>query len=428
MKYTLGAFVGVVIFTVVIDFLLYRLILEDETKQRGHFSFPLGTFWFFSISSIYILLFSGLFALIKTTSTPSIYVAFQWTLSSYLLIYLPKAFYYIGYKLTHRAIKVKAKFSSDGKIKKMNDGRYPNITRKKFLSQVGIIVASAPFISLLFGMINGRFSFSKRYSKLSFPNLPENFDGLKIVQISDLHLGSLNSNYEEMEEAVRLINDEHPDLICFTGDLVNNFYEETIGWEKVFTKLKARIGKYSILGNHDYGDYSKWPSIEAKKDNLKAIKDAHKRLGFKLLNNSSQLLEQNGDMIALTGVENWGHPPFPQYGDLKKASEGTETAPFKLLLTHDPDHWDHEVKTLYDHDLTLSGHTHGMQFGIEFKNFQWSPAKYKFRRWAGVYNEGKQFLYVNRGLGYLGMPARVGMPPEITIIELTRGPISSEPM
>jgi len=428
MKYSISAFVGFILLTVIIDFLLHRLIHSDEKKQIGYYSFPFGTFWFYSVPTLFIFLFSGIFTLIKTTSTAQLYVSFQWLLTAYLLIYLPKLFYYLGYKLTHRAIKVKDKFAPNGKIKTMNAGRYPNITRKKFLSQVGIFIASAPFISLLFGVIKGRFSFSKRYSKLSFPNLPAAFDGLKIVQISDLHLGSLNSNYQEMEEAVRLINNEHPDLICFTGDLVNNFYEETLGWENVFNQLNARIGKFSILGNHDYGDYSKWPSKQAKQDNLQRIKNAHKRLGFDLLNNRSQILELNGDKIALTGVENWGHPPFPQYGDLKKASEGTQHLPFKLLLSHDPDHWDYEVKGKYDHDLTLSGHTHGMQFGIEFKDFQWSPAKYKFRRWAGLYSENNQFLYVNRGLGYLGMPARVGMPPEITILELTRGPICNEPM
>jgi len=428
MKYTLGAFVGVVVFTVVLDFLLHRLIHNDEDKQVGYFSFPLGTLWFYIVPSFYILSFGGLLSIIKTTNNADTYLYFQWLIFSYMLIYLPKLFYYVGYKLTHRAIKVKNKFSSDGKIKKMNDGRYPVITRKKFLSQVGIFMASAPFISLLFGFVKGRFAFSKRYTKLSFPNLPEAFEGIKIVQISDLHLGSLNSNYEEMEEAVRLINEEHPDLICFTGDLVNNFYEETIGWEKVFTKLNARLGKYSVLGNHDYGNYTKWDRPQDKANNLKGIKHAHERLGFKLLNNASQSIELNGDKIAVTGVENWGHPPFPQYGDLHKANKGTDQIPFKLLLSHDPDHWDAEVTKKFDHDLTLSGHTHGMQFGIEFKNFQWSPAKYKFKRWAGLYNQDNQYLYVNRGLGYLGMPARVGMPPEITIIELTRGTIGTDPM
>ena len=419
---------GFVIFTILIDFLLHRLIHNNSEKRIGHFAFPLGSFWFYSIPTIFIFAFSTIFASIKYAQSASIYVTFQWLLVAYLAIYIPKAVYYLAYKITHRAIKIKSKFSSKGKIKKMNDGRYPSISRKKFLSQVGIVMASLPFVSLLFGVMKGRFAFSKRYTKLSFPNLPEAFDGIKIVQISDLHLGSLNSNYKEMEEAVRLINDEHPDLICFTGDLVNNFYEETIGWESVFSKLNARIGKFSILGNHDYGDYSKWPNNKEKEANLNNIKLAHKRLGFNLLNNQSQILESNGDKMVVTGVENWGHPPFPQYGDLKKATKGTEEVPFKLLLSHDPDHWDAEVTSKFDHDLTLAGHTHGMQFGIEFKNFQWSPAKYKFRRWAGLYNQGNQFLYVNRGLGYLGMPARVGMPPEITIIELTRGPIGNDPM
>ncbi|MCU4177188.1 metallophosphoesterase [Carboxylicivirga sp. N1Y90] len=428
MKYTLWAFVGVTILTLLIDYLLFRLVIQKRQKQSAHFSFPFGAFWHFGMTAVFILSFAILYFLIPLASSSSVYVFFQWMMTVYLLIYIPKTFYYLSYKIIGRFHKVLDKFSEDGKIKKMNDGRYPTISRKKFLSQVGIVVASAPFISLLFGVIKGRFSFAKKYTKLSFPNLPNSFEGLKIVQISDLHLGSLNSNYREMEEAVELINAEHPDIICFTGDLVNNFYEETIGWEKVFSKLKAPLGKFSILGNHDYGDYSKWPSSEAKANNLKGIKEAHGRLGFKLLNNQSSLIDINGESIAIAGVENWGHPPFPRYGNLELASLGTEKAPFKMLLSHDPDHWDAEVTTESDFDLTLAGHTHGMQLGFEYKGFQWSPAKYKFKRWSGLYKEGQQYLYVNRGLGYLGMPARVGMPPEITIIELTKGPIGNDPM
>ncbi len=428
MKYTLWAFVGVTIFTLLVDFLLHRLILKHRDNHPSRFSFPFGAFWHYSIASLFIIAFGSLYALIPIAQSSFTYVVFQWIMTLYLLVYSSKVFFFLGYKITGRAQKVKSKFTDKGQIKKMNDGRYPRITRKKFLSQVGIITASLPFVSLLFGVMKGRFAFSKRYSKLSFPNLPDSFDGLKIVQISDLHLGSLNSNYQEMEEAVALINAEHPDIVCFTGDLVNNFYEETIGWEKVFSKLNAPLGKYSILGNHDYGDYSKWPSEKAKTDNLKGIKEAHERLGFKLLNNDSATLEINGEQIAMSGVENWGHPPFPRYGNLDQAYVGTENMPFKILMSHDPDHWDAEVIHNSDYDLTLAGHTHGMQFGFDFKGFQWSPAKYKFKRWSGLYQEGNQFLYVNRGLGYLGMPARVGMPPEITILELTKGPISNDPM
>ncbi len=428
MRFTLWAYVGLIIYTLLIDFLLYRYIIKDESEHPPHFSFPKGAFWHYSIASLYILTFGIMYALVPTAETYSTYVFFQWLTISYLLIYIPKFVYYITVKIIGRYHKVKTKFHPNGKIKTMNEGRYPRISRKKFINQMGIITASAPFFSLLFGVIKGRFNFSKKYTKLSFPNLPQSFEGIKIVQISDLHLGSLNSNYQEMEEAVELINAENPDIIFFTGDLVNNFYEETIGWEKVFTKLNARLGKYSIMGNHDYGDYSKWPSDEAKAENLRGIMNAHQRLGFELLNNQSITIEYNSDKIAVSGVENWGHPPFPRYGDLDKAMEGIEDIPFKILMSHDPDHWDAEVLPKSDFDLTLAGHTHGMQFGFEYKGFQWSPAKYKFKRWAGLYQQGKQFLYVNRGLGYLGMPARVGMPPEITIIELTKGPIDNSPM
>lgn len=428
MKYTVEAFIGLALFSLLVDYFLYKLIQEQRDESPSHFTFPFGSFWFYSIPSIFIVLFVVYLAIIPAATGPAVYVQFQWLLTSYLLIYLPKFFYVVGYRLTHRVVKVKAKFTPEGKFKTMNDGRYPKITRKKFLSQIGIMMASAPFVSLLFGVMKGRFNFSTKYTKLTFPNLPDAFDGLKIVQISDIHLGSLNSNYKEMETAVEIINAEKPDVICFTGDLVNNFYEETLGWERVFGKLKAPLGKFSIMGNHDYGDYSHWNSVAEKEVNLKGIIDAHERLGFQILNNASTVIERNGDQLAVVGVENWGHPPFPQYGDLAKAGKGVEEVPFKLLLSHDPDHWDAEVVGKTDYDLMLAGHTHGMQFGIEYKNFQWSPAKYKFKQWSGLYKRENQFLYVNRGLGFLGMPARVGMPPEITVIELAKGLVSNEPM
>ena len=301
---------------------------------------------------------------------------------------------------------------------KINNGRYPRMSRKKFLSQVGIVMASAPFVSIMFGVLKGRFAFDITRTRIPFNNLPKAFNGLKIVQISDLHLGSLNSNYSEIEKVIDMINSEKPDIIFFTGDLVNNFQEETIGWDSIFRKLKAPLGKFSILGNHDYGNYSKWKSKDEKKANFEGIKKAHERFDFKLLCNESSVISSNGERLAIVGVENWGHPPFPKYGDLEAAGKNVQDIPFKILLTHDPDHWDAEVTKKKTYNLTLAGHTHGMQFGVRYKNFQWSPAKYKFRRWAGLYHSGNQYLYVNRGLGYLGMPARVGMPPEISVIEL----------
>jgi predicted MPP superfamily phosphohydrolase len=364
----------------------------------------------------------------------SVYKAFSLFLTLFLLIYLPKITYLLVYG-TGRLLNIRAlpssqpeQVSEQRQEKPVRKRHYPPFSRRKFLSQVGIVMATAPFITLLFGVLKGRYAFYSQHVRLSFPNLPEAFDGLRVVQISDLHLGSFGSNRAPLQEAIELINNEHPDLILFTGDLVNNFAGETNGWDDVFKALKAPLGMYSILGNHDYGDYSKWPSVARKEANFRAIVSANERFGFRVLRNQSVMIEKEGQQLALSGVENWGRPPFPQYGDLSKTWQEVAQKPFKILMTHDPDHWEAQVLGQKDYDLTLSGHTHGMQFGLQVGNYSWSPAQYKFKRWAGLYREGNQFLYVNRGLGYLGMPARVGMPPEITVFELSRGPVGTEPM
>jgi predicted MPP superfamily phosphohydrolase len=248
--------------------------------------------------------------------------------------------------------------------------------------------------------------------------LPKAFDGLKIVQVSDLHLGSFNYNYSKLESAVEKINNLKPDYIVITGDLVNNYAWELRGWEVIFNKLIAKKGKYAILGNHDYGDYSKWDSIKDKTSNFEAIKQFYRTIDFRLLLNESEILSKNNDQIAIIGVENWGKSAYKQYGDLQKGIAKVNSIPFKILLSHDPSHWEEEVLTKTDIVLTLSGHTHGMQAAFQFKNLQWSPIKYKFKHWTGFYKYKAQYLYVNRGLGWLGFPARIGMRPEITLIEL----------
>ncbi len=292
------------------------------------------------------------------------------------------------------------------------------ISRSKFLSRMGLILAALPFSSIIYGMVKGRFNFRIVHENLHFPNLPEEFHGLRIVQISDIHIGGLYGHWRRVEDAIEMINAQKPDLIFFTGDLVNDFAGELESWMTILGKMKARLGKYSILGNHDYGDYHYWKSKEAKEANLEQIKNVHKELEFKLLLNQSEIIEVNKNQIAVTGVENWGKPPFAQYGDFILAQKPVENIPFKILLSHDPSHWDAEILGKTNVDLTFSGHTHGMQFGIETGKIHWSPIKYKYPRWAGLYKEGNQYLYVNRGLGYIGYPGRIGMPPEITVIEL----------
>ncbi|WP_296381557.1 metallophosphoesterase [Winogradskyella sp.] len=283
---------------------------------------------------------------------------------------------------------------------------------------VGLLSGFLPFFIIIHGIFKAVYKFKIYHHSINSNMLPKSFDGLKIVQLSDLHLGSFNYAYHKLERAVKKINYLQPDYIVITGDLVNNYAWELRGWEKVFNKLIAKKEKYAVLGNHDYGDYSKWESIEAKQDNFEAIKHFFKTIDFKLLLNQSEAISENNEQIAVVGVENWGKPPFKQYGDLQKAVADVKTIPFKILLSHDPTHWAEEVIDKTDIYLTLAGHTHGMQAAFQYKNLQWSPIKYKFKHWAGLYKHNQQYLYVNRGLGWLGFPARIGMRPEITLIEL----------
>jgi len=416
MKFKIVAFLAILIILVCVDLLSF-LIFKKEVKQTS-ITKNLARLFFGIVPLVFGIAYFYLTIQIREISSPDFYHYFMVINGAFLLLYMPKIFYLLYYGLF---MLIDWAFSHY-KVKKASleqtTIRYPRISRKKFVSQVGIIFATAPFISVLFGMVKGRFSFFTKHQKIKYPNLPSNFSGFKIIHISDIHLGSFASNYHKLEGIVDIINKENADVIFFTGDLVNNFAEETHGWESMFQQLKAKSGKFSVLGNHDYGDYSNWPSEAAKQENFQGILDAHKKFGFRLLKDESVALSIGDQEIAITGVENWGQAPFPQYGDLQQAKKGTEHFDFKILLSHDPDHWEAEVVGQTSYDLTLAGHTHGMQFGINWKGFKWSPAKYKFKHWDGLYKNKDQYLYVNRGLGYLGMPARIGMAPEITVIEL----------
>ena len=285
---------------------------------------------------------------------------------------------------------------------------------------VGVFFGFLPFFVIVYAVFKAVYRFKVHKVVIKADLLPQNFNGLRIVQISDLHLGSFNYRYHILQRAINTINNLKPDFIFFTGDLVNNYAWELNGWENVLNALNAQQGKYSVLGNHDYGDYSKWESEEERRRNFADIKDFHAQIGFKLLLNEAECIENKGEKIAIVGVENWGNPPFKQYGDLQKALKGVEGIGFKILLSHDPSHWSEEVVDKTNIALTLSGHTHGMQAGINIKNREWSPIKYKYKHWAGLYSLGHQFLYVSRGLGWMGFPGRLGMRPEITLIEIEK--------
>lgn len=293
------------------------------------------------------------------------------------------------------------------------------ISRSTFLSWLGLAAGGTLFGTLVYGFSN-KYNYEVRRLKLAYQNLPAAFKGLKIVQISDVHSGSFN-NKEAVKKGIKKILGEKPDLILFTGDLVNDRASEMREYMEVFNQLKAPMGVFSTLGNHDYGDYVRWESAEEKSANLDRLKQVHSELGWRLLMNEHVALERNGEQIALLGIENWSAKGrFPKYGKMDQAYNGAEKFPFKILLSHDPSHWEAEVRTKYpDVDLMLSGHTHGMQFGVEIPHFKWSPVQYMYKQWAGLYEEGNQRLYVNRGFGFIGYPGRVGILPEITVIELT---------
>jgi predicted MPP superfamily phosphohydrolase len=294
-----------------------------------------------------------------------------------------------------------------------------NIGRAKFLSQTGIVIATAPLIAGLWGIFKGAHDYTIHRVKITLPNLPDAFNGLKIVQLSDIHAGSFPSA-NPLKLAVDMVNKENADLLFFTGDLVNNITEEVLPYVSVFGQMNAKMGKYSVFGNHDYGDYVGWDSKEAKLLNIENLKKAHGDMGWRLLWDEHVYLEKDGQRIALIGVQNCsGTKSFHTYGDLDKAYKGCE-APVKLLLSHDPTFWDAKIRDFEDIDITFAGHTHGAQFGIEWGKVRWSPAQYIYKQWAGLYQKGKQYIYVNRGFGYLGFPGRIGILPEITVMTLVK--------
>ena len=297
--------------------------------------------------------------------------------------------------------------------------------RRKLISQIAIGLAAIPFASLLYGMFRGKYNFKVLSYKLEYDDLPEAFEGFKIAQISDIHSGSFD-NPKKVQYGVDLVNAQDADVVFFTGDLVNNRAEEILPWIQTFRKINAKHGVYSILGNHDYGDYSPWESPEAKKKNMEDLKKAQKKMGWDLLLNESRFIEKKGQRIAILGVENWGSGGFKKAGDLNKALSNVAAEDFKILMSHDPSHWEAEViPHPFNINLTLSGHTHGMQFGIEIPGWiKWSPIKWRYKQWAGIYEKLNQRLNVNRGFGYLAYPGRVGIWPEVTVITLNRAKTS----
>ena len=328
-----------------------------------------------------------------------------------IILFITEDFYRIPYSIyTYR------------KRKKAKSESAVLINRRNFIAKSALIVGILPFSGFLYGIFKGRYNFTVRSEEIFFDDLPTAFDGFTITQISDLHIGSWDkTSKHKLEYLVELVNSLKSEVLFFTGDIVNSNANEMDGWLDTFKPLTAPFGVYSILGNHDYGDYIKWKTEEDRNQNLLNVKNIHPQLGFKLLLNENTFIEKNGERIHIIGVENWGKGDFPKIGDLKLAGSGIESNAFKILLSHDPSHW--RLKVLEEENppqLTLSGHTHGFQMGLETPAFRISPSQLVYKEWAGLYNTGKHHLYVNRGLGTVGYPGRIGIWPEITKITLGR--------
>lgn len=295
-------------------------------------------------------------------------------------------------------------------------------SRRKFVASIALGIAALPFSTLIYGIIRGKYNFKVLKYEIAFDNLPEAFDGFTLTQISDLHVGSWDSE-EEFSYAMDLVNQQESDVILVTGDLVNDIAEEAEKWQSQLSSLKAKDGVYSVLGNHDYGDYYSWETKADKVANLQKLKELQVEMGWTLLNNENISLERNQQKLHILGVENWGSGNFKKAGDIQKTNQGLDTSDFKILMSHDPSHWEEQVRDDEDLavDLTLSGHTHGMQYGIEIPGFiRWSPVQFRYKYWAGLYKEDKRFLHVNRGLGFVGYPGRFGIWPEVTVIRLRK--------
>lgn len=366
--------------------------------------------WFWIYWGIDLLLMAATAAMILVRRGSQVHqLLMTWLMGLMLLVFIP------------RLVSVPVLLTED--ISRLFRG-FP--TRSIWVSELTLGIATLVFLVVLFGITRGKHFYRLRRETVWFPDLPEAFDGFTITQITDVHSGSF-TNAAGVQKGLDLANDQQSDIILFTGDLVNNRASEMDQWIPAFAGLKAPMGKFSILGNHDYGDYVRWENGEAKQANLHRLKQVHREIGFRLLQNESVTLKKGEQSIALIGVENWGKGGFHQYGDLKKATAGIPAGAFRILMSHDPSHW--EGVTL-QHDqqihLTLSGHTHGMQFGIEVLGFRWSPIKYVYRQWAGLYQDAGRYLYVNRGFGFLGLKGRIGMWPEVAVITLKRRPAGQQ--
>jgi hypothetical protein len=379
------------------------------------------TFWYWGLSLLFIAgIFLSIFLRLGLGAR-SVFLLGFFLMSIGKVLFLP---FILIDDFRRLIIWLKQKSNSKGQLIRQPG---PNdIPRSEFLMKAGLLAGSIPLGGIIYSTISGVYDYRVKHRTLYLPNLPKAFDGIKLGQISDIHSGSFY-NKKAVTGGVEMLMKEKPDFIFFTGDLVNSKSDEMYDYQDLFSKVKAPLGVYSSLGNHDYGDYANWPTEAARDKNFQDIIDTHKNMGWDLLRNENRRLKIDGEEIGILGVENWGSlSRFPKRGRLDLATKNTDDLPVKLLLSHDPSHWRAQVLPDYPQiDVMFSGHTHGMQFGIQTEHFQWSPIQYIYSEWAGFYHEGPQQLYVNVGYGFLGYPGRLGMLPEITIFELKA---SSDPL
>ena len=397
-----------------LDFYVYQALktVTQNSTDKARLLIPIG-YWV--VSGVTLLLLMS-FPYIQALQTSKIFRNYIFAiLLGLFFAKLIASIFFLTDDLRRGSVFMLGKVLPSTGAQFMGEGNA--IPRSMFLSWLGLGIGGSLFGTLLYGFSN-KYNYQVKRVKLAYQNLPAAFKGMKLVHISDIHSGSFQ-NKAAVNHGVDMILKENADLILFTGDLVNDRATEMYDYMDVFGRLKAPMGVFSTLGNHDYGDYVAWPTQEEKKQNLADLKKVHQDLGWKLLMNEHVVFNRADEQIALLGIENWGAKGrFPKYGKMAEAYPGTENIPFKILMSHDPSHWDAEVKTKYaDIDLMLAGHTHGMQFGLENPYFKWSPVQWMYHQWAGLYEDGKQKLYVNRGYGFIGYPGRVGIMPEITVIE-----------
>lgn len=404
--------IGVMLLIDIYVFMAVRSVSQNSSEKTRMAVY--GIYWFISVAGLLTIV---LFPFIQALQTNLVFRNYVFAiLVGLFFAKIIGTIFFLMDDIRRGAMWLMAKIFPGGGAH-FADGS-TSISRSAFLSWTGIIMGSSLFTTLLYGFSN-KYNYTVKKIRLSFNNLPESFKGLRIIHISDIHSGSFTDKVA-VQRGVDIVLGNKPDIVLFTGDLVNDKADEMHEYKEVFSRINAPMGVYSTLGNHDYGDYTSWPSDEVKKENLERLKNIHAEMGWRLLMNEHVVLERNEDKVALIGIENWSaFGNFPKYGKLHEAYPGSEKYPFKILMSHDPSHWDAEVKVKYpDIDLMLSGHTHGMQFGLENPYFKWSPVQWFYKQWAGLYEDGNQKLYINRGYGFIGYPGRVGIMPEITLIEL----------